>query len=114
MPDMVPHSMSGCMWSLSCSLSRVGGTLGLGHSTEMQAQEQHPWGPQDCRDKPAARAPRQRWAVAVETSLAWGPWSDLASRSLKPLASLPCGAPSASLQTLLLRTGLVGKELNAV
>ena len=31
--------------------------LGPGAGMEMQAQEQHPWGPQDCRDKPAAGLP---------------------------------------------------------
>lgn len=81
----------------------------------MQAQEQHPWGPQDCRDKPAAGSPRRRWAVAVQMSLVWGPWSDLATRSLKPpgFSALWCSLWPPYTDSPL-RTGLVGRELNAM
>lgn len=71
----------------------------------MQAQEQHPWGPQDCRDKPAAGSPRRRWAVAVQMSLVWGLGQTWPPAVGSPLASLPRGAPSG-LPTQTLLSGL--------
>lgn len=102
---MVPHSVSGCMWSLSFSLSREGGTSGkrLAHAGSGAA----PLGSLRLQGQGCCRVPQEAVGCCC--------WSDLASCSLKPpgFSALWCSL-RPPYTDYPLRTGLVGRELNAM
>lgn len=98
---MVPHSMLGCMWSLSCSLSRGGGTLGLGLARRCRLRSSTPGVP-----KTAGTSLQQGSQAAVGCCCGDKPGLGALVRpsflqSEAPWLLCPVVLPPASLQTLL-------------